>query len=785
MDKQSVEWFKKYHRLTNYLGAAMLYLKDNFFLEEELKSEHIKNRILGHWGTVPGLNFIYAGINYLISQTGQETLFIAGPGHGAPSVLANLFVEGTLEEYYPNISRNKDGFGHLIKLFSWPGGFPSHTYPGLPGSIHEGGELGYSLGTGFGTVFDNPSLMAVCVVGDGEAETGPLAASWHSNKFIDPVNSGVVLPVLHLNGYRISGPTIFGTMDKDEITNYFKGLGYDPIIVDQYESKDIYKDYLESLVISHEKIQMVKDNWQKTGKKPIWPVLIVKTFKGWTGPKFFNGKQLEDHNNSHGIPLSHPKKDDLELKELEKWLKSYNVNELLNSSKTIKEEIFEFVPKDHLRMGMNKNSVGGNLRKELNLPELEKICIKFDKPGYVLESSMEVMGQYYEEVFKLNEKSRNFRIFSPDESESNMLGEMFDITKRKYVWPVRDCDECISPNGRVMEILSEHALQEWMQGYILTGRHGLLISYEAFLGIIASMIDQFIKFVKTSADFEWRTPLSSLNYVATSTGWRQDHNGFSHQNPTLISTLLTKQADFVSIYFPPDVNTLLVTLEDCLQRTNNVNLIISGKRDLPQWLSLEEAREHVNKGIGIWDFIGNLKKGSDEPDVVLTSCGDYQTRETIAAAKILKEDIPELKFQYVNVNEITRLGLGDENDPVITTKDYENYFTKDKDVVFNFHGYPDAIKQLTWGRKISNRLILLGYIEKGTTTTPFDIQVINKASRYHVATHAILSASKINKKVKNKAEGLIRKYNNVLKKHREYITRHGDDMPEIKNFKIA
>ncbi len=784
-DEKVLDWFRKYHRITNYLGAAMLYLKDNYFLEEELKPEHIKSRILGHWGTVPGLNFMYTGLNYLIKKTNQEMMFIAGPGHGAPAVLANVWLEGTLEEFYNNVPRNKDGFQNLIKLFSWPKGFPSHTYPGVPGSLHEGGELGYSLGTAYGTVFDNPRLMTVCVVGDGEAETGPLAASWHSNKFIDPINTGVVLPILHLNGYRISGPTIFGTMSNEEVMNYFKGLGYDPIMVNQYETDDIYRDYIDALDNVYNKIQMVRKEWQETGKKPIWPMLVVKTMKGWTGPTFVEGRQIKDHNNSHGIPLEHPKKDEAELKAIQEWLRSYRVNELLNEDKTLKNELFEFVPEGDLRMGKNKHTFGGEIRKNLNLPELEKLSIKIDSPGHTQESSMEVMGKYYVEIFRNNEREQNFRLFSPDESESNKLGEIFDITQRKYIWPVRDCDKCISPNGRVMELLSEHVLQEWMQGYVLSGRHGVLISYEAFLGIITTMIDQYIKFIRTSTEISWRKPVSSLNYVATSTGWRQDHNGFSHQNPTLINTLLTKQADFVSIYFPADSNILLATLNDCLKGVDNVNLIVSGKRDLPQWLTLEQAKEHVKNGIGRWDFVGNIVNDSNNtPDVVLASCGDYQTQETIAAAQILKEDVPELIFQYVNVNEITRLGLGDEHNPLMTSDDYEKYFTSSRDVIFNFHGYPDAIKQLTWGRKISEQLVLLGYIEKGTTTTPFDMQVVNKASRYHVAIQAILSAARFNDQVRMREEELIRKYTDILKKHESYIVENGDDMPEIKAFKF-
>ncbi|MCA9381566.1 phosphoketolase family protein [Candidatus Dojkabacteria bacterium] len=779
---EALEWIKKYHRLTNYLGASMLYLKDNYFLEEDLQADHIKNRILGHWGTVPGLNLMYAGVNYLVSKTGQETMFIAGPGHGAPAVLANLFVEGTLGEYYPEALANKSGFEYLIKHFSWPKGFPSHTYPGVPGTIMEGGELGYSLGTAYGTVLDNPNLLTVVAVGDGEAETGPLAASWHSNKFINPETSGAVLPILHLNGYRISGPTIFGTMTNEEIFKYFEGLGYHPHILDQYTSKDIYDDYLNTIDYAHKQILEVKENWKTSRAKPRWPIIILRSMKGWTAPEFVEGRKIEDHNNSHGIPLEHPKKDDIERKAIQDWLRSYDIHDLLNEDKTIKEDVLKFVPKGEKRLGKVKYAYGGDIKQDLELPDLSKLCMDFEERGFEPESSMQHMGEYFKQLLSNPKNSSNFRIFSPDESESNKLGKIFDVTSRQYVWPVRNCDECILPDGKVMEILSEHVLQEWMQGYTLTGRHGILISYEAFLGIVTTMIDQFIKYLKSSQDIPWRSPLPSLNYVATSTGWRQDHNGFSHQNPSLINTLLSKHADFVSIYFPADVNTLLASMDDCFNRVDNVNLIVSGKRELPQWLSINEAREHVKRGISIWEWAGNKTK--NEVDVVLASCGDYQTVETIAAAQILKEDLPELSFQYVNVNELTRLGLGDENNPILSSNDYKQYFTDDKDVIFNFHGYPEAIKQITWGRRISEQMVLLGYIEEGTTTTPFDMQVLNKASRYHVCIQAILSASRFNPAVKEKEEELIRKYSDILEKHSKYIVENGDDMPEIKNFKF-
>jgi xylulose-5-phosphate/fructose-6-phosphate phosphoketolase len=783
IEPKAVEWLKKHHRLTNYLSAAMLYLKENMFLEEPLVAENIKERILGHWGTVPGLNVLYGATNYLVKTENQKSLFIAGPGHGAPAVLSNLFIEGTLGEYYPEVPLSKEGIQNLIKLFSWPSGFPSHTYPGIPGTILEGGELGYSLGTAFGAAFDNPDLMVVCVVGDGESETGPLAASWHSNKFINPVRDGFVLPVVHLNGYRISGPTVLGTMSVEEVEDYYSGLGYDPLIVNQYESEDIYRDILETFFIAYEKMTAIRNTWGKSSAKLRWPVIVFKSMKGWTCPTECEGRPIEDHNNSHGIPFEHPKTNEVELKTIESWLRSYDFNSLLNEDKTIKKDIYEFIPEGEMRMGVTPEAIGGNMRIDLTLPELYDFDITFNDRGEKPESSMKHMGQYFEQVFRLNDDKNNFRLFSPDESESNKLGEIFDITQRMYTWPSRERDAHISDTGRVMEILSEHVLQEWLQGYVLTGRHGVLISYEAFLGIITTMVDQYIKYLKQSKKIDWRTPLPSMNLVATSTGWRQDHNGFSHQNPSMINTLLCKQSDYVSIYFPADVNILLATLNDCFSRTDCLNLIVSGKRELPQWLNMDEAIEHVKNGIGIWDWAGNVED-KEMPDVVLVSAGDYQTQETIAAGQILKEIAPELKFQYVNVNELTRLGIGDEHNPLMTQSDYSKYFTEDRDVIFNFHGYPDAIKQLTWGRKISNQLILLGYIEEGTTTTPFDMQVLNKASRYHVCIQAVLSAARFNESIKQREESLVRMFSEILSKHQDYIVANGDDIPEVKEFKF-
>lgn len=776
--QQVLDWYKKYHRLTNYIGAAMLYLKDNFFLENDLKVEHIKQRILGHWGTVPGLNFIYGGLNYMISKTNKNINIVIGPGHGAPAVLANLFLEGTISKYYEDYNVDLEGLKHLIKDFSWPGGFPSHAYPGVPGTIHEGGELGYSLGVAFGTVFDKPDLITVAVVGDGEAETGPLAASWHSNKFLNPIRDGVVLPILHLNGYKISAPTIMGTMSDEELTKYFEGLGYHPYIVDQYNATDIYIDFLQALIKSFEEIDNIKTKWsQYVVTKPNYPMIILRSKKGWSCPEMCGDTKLLDNNYSHGIPILDPTKDDIKFRTLEEWLNSYNVLDLLDiENNAINSEVLRFVPK-------NENKLGNIFEKfytemtELTLPDLSTHAFRFDNKGDMPSGMMKELSEYLRDIFKINKEKNNFRLFSPDESESNKLENLFSETDRIYVWPLRSHDKFFSNDGRVMEILSEHVLQEWMQGYNLTGRHGILISYEAFLSIITSQIDQHIKYIKQSNTIPWRKPLPSMNYVATSTIWRQDHNGFTHQNPTLINTLLTKQTDLVSVYFPTDVNTLLVTINECFSGKNKINLVVSGKTDLPQWLSLDESIQHVKKGISIWDFASDL-----DPDIVLSAAGDYQTLETLAAITILKEKLPDLKIRFVNVNEVTKLGFGDERVPLLTDQDIAQDFTSDRPVIFNFHGYPEVIKQLTWGRKISNRITILGYIEEGTTTTPFDMQVLNKTSRFHVCIEALNALAKAGKFV-DKSDELLAFFNSKLDDHKKYIVEYGDDMPEIKNWK--
>ncbi|MEO6728875.1 MAG: phosphoketolase family protein, partial [Candidatus Dojkabacteria bacterium] len=688
--QKTIDAYKKHHRLSNYLSASMLYLKENFLLEKELEQKHFKTRVLGHWGTVPGLNFIYGGLNYIINKRKQSLLFIAGPGHGAPAVLSNIFLEGTLGEFYPDYTITKHGFGHLIKDFSWPGKFPSHASPMIPGSIGEGGELGYSLSIAAGAVMDNPDLTAVAVIGDGEAETGTLATSWHSNKFLNPIKDGTVLPILHLNGYKISGPTIFSSMTDEEITSYFKGLGYMPIIVDQYTSNDVYIDFLEALITAFNDIDEIKSGWgEYEFSKAVWPMIVLKTKKGWTGIKTFNGKDIEDNNLSHGIPLTNPANDVKQFEAVKEWLESYYVKELIEEDYSLISEISDFIPKDDLRMGMNKHAYGSELSQRLKLPSLEDHELKNFSRDSRPDSRVQELSEYLRDVFKLNEDNDNFRVFSPDESESNLLENLFEATNRVYEWPIRAHDEHISQEGKILEVLSENLLFAWMQGYTVTGRHGLLISYEAFLNIVSSQIDQYIKYVKQWNQVPFRKGLPAFNIISTSTLWRQEHNGFTHQNPTLINSLLVKQTKEVAAYFPADVNTLLATMHKVLLEDNKVNLITACKRELPQWFKLEEAKQLVNKGYLEVEWVGN-----GGTDITLVSAGDYQTNETIEAAQILKEVIPELGFRYVNINQLNPYGIGSEKNLINTEKKFNEVFGNGE-VIFNFHGYPEAIKQLT------------------------------------------------------------------------------------------
>ncbi len=782
-DQKALVWMKNYLRYTDYIGAAQLYLRDNYLMREKLKPEHIKERILGHWGTVPGLNFVYANLDYLVWKHKCETLLITGPGHGAPAILASLFAEETLYEFYKDFPRNEIGMSKLIHDFSWPHSkFPSHVTPGVPGSILEGGELGYSLSTAFGAAMDNPDLIVAAIIGDGESETGPIAAAWHSNKFFNPKTSGAVLPIVHVNGYKISNPTVFGLMSNRELYELFLGYGYEPLIVG---GDDIEKKMLVAMEKAYQKIRDIQHRARKTKEifKPKWPVIILRSIKGWTGVHNFGGHRIEGSSYSHGIPLENPKKDMVQLEAIEKWLRSYKIQELIDAKGRPKKEVLQFIPKGKYRVGMSKHAIGGNLIKKLKLPKASNYEVKFKKHGEVFASSMVEGSKYLRDIFKSNKN--NFRIMCPDEMESNKLHKVFEATKRAYVWPTDKRDDNIAIDGRVMEMLSEHTLQGWLQGYILTGRHGMFVTYEAFATIITSMIDQYAKFLKQCFAVKWRKPLSSPIYLLTSVGWRQDHNGYSHQNPSFVSNVLQKHGEFCQIYYPPDVNSLIAAFEETMQKRNTINVIVSGKRDLPQWLSLAEAREQAKVGIGIWDWVGG-KEASKNPDVVLASAGDYMTQEALYAVKFCKQFMPEMKIRYVNVSELTSLCLGDvcKNKNVCLTENGVNhYFTDDKPVVFNYHGYVNDIEHILWPYASSDRFSIHGYHERGSTTTPFDLKVLNQVSCYDLVIDIVTQAAKRNKSLSKKAEQVVAMMYAKIAEHQNYIQRVGDDMPEVMKMK--
>ena len=774
-----VEAIKKYVRATNYLTVAQIYLRDNFLLRHPISFDDIKPRLLGHWGTCPGINFVYANLNRLIIKHKQEMLFVLGPGHGFPALQANLFLEGTLQKFYPDATHSEDGISYIAKNFSWPYGFPSHSNPGTPGVILEGGELGYALSTASGSVLDNPDLITTCLVGDGEAETGPTATSWHLHKFIDPAHNGVVLPILHLNGYKISGPTIFGRMSDKDLMSLFEGYGYAPYIVSG-EDDAVYEQMIETLDGCYEKIQDIKKRARKGEKIPKegWrlPMIILRTPKGWTGIKELNGQKIEGNCLSHQVVGLNTKTDKKELEAVSSWFRSYNFEKLFDN-KGFCKEILSLVPQPELAMGNNHKTFGGvGAVKPLALPSSEMFSEDATVPGTIGSSSMRRAGEYLREVFKMNKVNRSFRLMSPDETYSNKLDAVFSETGRAFVLPKEEWDKDLSADGRVMEILSEHSLQGLMQGYVLTGRHAIFASYEAFIQVVGSMVDQYMKFLKGASEISWRGEIPSLNYILTSSGWRQEHNGFSHQNPGFISSMLQKPGCFVKVYFPPDGNSTLVVLKNCLESRNGINIIVAGKTQEPRWLTPALAEKEFADGLMIWKF------ASDEnPDIVFASAGDYMTKEALATISIIKSEAPEIKVRFVNVLELTALGFGNENCRVPV--ELTDYFTEDKPVIFNFHGYPSTIKQALWNVPGENRFFVHGYIENGSTTTPFDMQVRNKTSRYDLAIEAFELASKRGVIPEKKAFGLSEKYRGKLVEHGEYIRRNGVDMKEIEEWK--
>lgn len=779
----------RYRRATNYLAGAQIYLKANFLLEEPLRPEHIKDRLLGHWGTCPGINLIYAHLNQLILRHDLDMFLITGPGHGAPANLANLYLEGTLTDFYPELTRDRAGLGNFIKRFSWPGGFPSHLYPGIPGTIHEGGELGYALATAFGAAMDNPDLIVGCIVGDGEAETGPTATAWHSYKFIDPAGDGAVLPVVHLNGYKITSPTIYGSMSDDDLQSLFNGYGYTPRFVEgDTDALDVTLD--EAFEWAYSEIRRIQGAARSGTRivEPRWPVILLRTPKGWTGPKELHGEPVEGSYRAHQVPIPDAKTDPDSLLIVEEWLRSYRPRELFDTEGRPAPDILAQTPTGDRRMGSNPHTLGGRLRQPLDRPGLNDYAVTLEagpdgqmQRGASDVSNMTQVSLYLRDVIARNRKQ--FRIVSPDELESNKLGALFEVTHREYQWPARPrYSSNIGPDdGRVLEVLSEHDCQAWLQGYLLTGRYGIFPSYEAFLNIITSMMDQFGKFLEMSATFPWRLPIASLNYIETSTLWRQEHNGFSHQNPGFINSVLNLKAHVARVYLPPDANCLISTVDHCLRSVNYVNLVIANKPNMPQWLSMDEAIAHCRAGASTWTW-ASTEDGVD-PDVVLVGIGDNPMLEIMAAADTLLRELPELRIRVVNVTDLLVLAKGTEHPHGLDDEMFDALFTPDKPVIVNFHGYPSAARQLLFGRRHPQRFVINGYQEEGTTTTPFDMNVRNGADRFHVIMQAIRLAAAENPRVAARASERVHHYEYVLNDFKAYILEHGSDPREIANWR--
>jgi xylulose-5-phosphate/fructose-6-phosphate phosphoketolase len=765
-----------YWRAANYLSVGQIYLYDNPLLKKPLKRDHIKPRLLGHWGTTPGLNFIYAHLNRIINEQDLSIIYITGPGHGGPGLVANTYLEGTYSEFYPNVSQDEEGMKQLFKQFSFPGGIPSHVAPEIPGSIHEGGELGYSLAHACGAVFDNPDLIVACVVGDGEAETGPLATSWHSNKFLNPIRDGAVLPILHLNGYKIANPTVLARIPDDELDALFRGYGYNPYLVEGDDPKEVHQQMAATLDAVMAEIKSIQRETRARGfkKRPRWPMIVLRTPKGWTGPKSVDGKLVEGTFRSHQVPMG--EMDKLEhIKILERWMKSYKPEELFDKNGGLKPELAELAPKGERRMGANPHANGGILLRDLRIPDFRDYAVKVTRPGAVESEATRVQGQFLRDVLKPN--SHNFRIFGPDETTSNRWNAIFEVDQRCLTAEVLETDDHVSPDGRVMEVLSEHLCQGWLEGYLLTGRHGFFNCYEAFIHIIDSMFNQHAKWLKTTRRIPWRRPIASLNYLLSSHVWRQDHNGFSHQDPGFIDHVVNKKAEVIRVYLPPDANTLLSVTDHCLRSRNYVNVIVAGKQPAPQWLDMDAAIKHCTAGIGIWEWASTDK--DSEPDLVMACCGDVPTLETLAAVDLLRKYFPQLKTRVINVVDLMRLQPASEHPHGLSDKDFDILFTKDKPIVFAFHGYPWLIHRLTYRRTNHDNLHVRGYKEEGTTTTPFDMVVLNDLDRFHLVMDVIDRVPQLGPSAAYVKQALFQK----LIEHKHYIARYGEDMPEVREWK--
>ena len=781
LSEKEMELIDAYWRAANYLSVGQIYLLDNPLLKKALRPEHVKPRLLGHWGTTPGLNFIYVHLNRIIKARNLDMIYIAGPGHGGPALVANVWLEGTYSEYYPDVSYDEQGMKQLFRQFSFPGGIPSHVAPETPGSIHEGGELGYALSHAYGAVFDNPNLIAACVVGDGEAETGPLATAWHSNKFLNPKRDGTVLPILHLNGYKIANPTVLARISHEELENLMIGYGYKPYFVEGSDPETMHQIMAATLDRCFDEIRDIQQRARMNGdvRRPQWPMIVLRSPKGWTGPKEVDGKKTEDFWRSHQVPFSNVRENPEHLKLLESWMKSYEPEELFTEEGALRVELQELAPEGKRRMGDSPHANGGLLLQKLRMPDFQDYAIDVPEPGAVTAEAPKPMARFLRDIMKRNAKAANFRVFGPDETASNRLSALFEETERIWMGEIIPEDDHLSPDGRVMEILSEHTCQGWLEGYLLTGRHGFFSCYEAFIHIIDSMFNQHAKWLKiTNDEIPWRRPIASLNYFLTSHVWRQDHNGFSHQDPGFIDHVINKKADVIRVYLPPDANTLLSVTDHCLRSRNYINVIVAGKQPAYQWLDMDAAVKHCTSGIGIWEWASNDIEDGD-PDVVMACAGDIPTLETLAAVDILRRQIPDLKIRVVNVVDLMTLQPKEEHPHGLRDRHFDDIFTTDKPIIFAYHGYPWLIHRLTYRRTNHKNLHVRGYKEEGTTTTPFDMVVMNDLDRFHLVADVVDRVPRLRQRA-----AYVKQYvRDRLIDHKEYICKHGQDMPEIRDWK--
>jgi xylulose-5-phosphate/fructose-6-phosphate phosphoketolase len=783
VEEQDLRRMDAYWRAANYLSVGQIYLLDNPLLREPLRPEHIKPRLLGHWGTSPGLNFIYVHLNRIIKSRDLNVIYICGPGHGGPAMVANTYLEGTYSEIYPEITQDVVGMRRLFRQFSFPGGVPSHAAPETPGSIHEGGELGYSLAHAYGAAFDNPDLIVACVVGDGEAETGPLAASWHCNTFLNPVSDGAVLPILHLNGYKIANPTILGRLPDEQVVELFRAYGYEPLLAAGSDPNLMHRRMAEVFEEAFDEIGIIQAEARRRSENnkdtavPRWPLVILRSPKGWTGPKEVDGKKVEGFWRAHQIPIPAVRENPAHLRQLEEWMRSYRPEELFDQSGRLMQDIAELAPNGNRRMGLNPHANGGLLRREIQVPDFHAYAVTVTSPGASQAEATRIVGAFLRDVMKLNAANRNFRLVGPDETSSNRLDAVFEATDRVWMERLEPYDVHLSRDGRVMEVLSEHLCQGWLEGYLLTGRHGLFSCYEAFVHIVDSMFNQHAKWLKVARTLPWRRPISSLNYLLTSHVWRQDHNGFSHQDPGFIDVVTNKKADIVRVYLPPDANCLLWVMDHCLRTYDRINVIVAGKQPAPQWLTVDEAVNHCHAGIGIWNWASNDEDGY-EPDVVMACAGDVPTLETIAAVGLLRQHLPDLRIRVVNVVDLMTLQSKTAHPHGISDAEFDGLFTETRPVIFAYHGYPHLIHRLTYNRKNHDNIHVRGYIEEGTTTTSFDMVVLNQLDRFHLAIEVI-----------ERVPGLVSRaaharqlFRDKLLEHKRYIYQHGEDMPEIQGW---